>query len=1373
LGLTGLRVEAQQHVVFVTIDDLSRESLGLYGCTVPDITPNIDALGVAGLRFEHCHVAAANCTPSRNVMMSGMYPHNNKVLTVSNEGSGNIAPMTTIPHIFSAAGYHTGIMGKNSHMAPFHPYSGWDVEYDGYGSTRDPENVYSKLSTAFADAATAGKPLYFNLNLYDPHVGWYGFDHKTGDAVTENSNHPSRIYTKSEVPYPSWFPTLNQTEREVGYASGYDVMDEVTAYYNTVKRADDSIGRMMDAITDAGQLNNTIIILISDHGVELPGVKTMLYHHSSVSPLFVIWPGVTTAGTIDSTHVVNSVDFLPTFCELVGQPIPTGLDGRSFIPIVQGGNPSDWPEYVYKEHSVGHNTRAVQTTDLLYIFNPWSDGSRKPTSVTKSHACWTAIEAAGQSGSNPDAEAWYQMFEFRVVEELYDITVDPDCQNNLISNPAYATQLADLQAKMEAEMMASNDDDMLVVFQNRTNQAELDGYIAADDAMRADMKNDAQHNRDVFFDPLDDWVVIDHSIFEPSGEWGIWTPETTGIAINSTMGHKNYGDSCIEFSANTRLVTSSQLDFSGLSDLKLDAIITAAGVGGGCTLTFQYDAGAGWVDFGSITAAEMTGEQTVVMGSAPTGPATFGIKCAGISGGLIYFDGARFSGWENWTVANTVLSSVIQGTDTLELLPTTDATGLGVVRVDLKYKAAGISSSDRMVLEYFDGTQWEFLKAYAFDHADLAGYDYVDIADLHDEIYTFSSTLSLRLRAELSGGSITVESAEVSTRQNALGSGKLLTPPDPPVTLPELFRSDFESQNFTTEGWVVSPTGIAEFKTAAAYTGTYGVRLKKGVSITATIDATGHENIEVAYARRPFILIDPEDLTVEWRPNGSSWNTLEVVNAPDDQQPWTEKLFELPASADDQANLQLRFTVVSSLNVEKAYIDQVVVSGAPIGSGTNTPPVFSVDPIVKANGTEDVPYSDTIAGSATDADSDPLIYSSIAGPTWLTVAANGSLSGTPLTADVGLNSWTVQVDDGNGGTDNATLNITVDAAPVNQPPAFTVDPFSKANATENAAYSGSIAGDASDPESDPMTFSKVTGPAWLSVAANGSLSGTPGAGDVGLNVFTVQVSATGGSDTATLNITVDAAPVNQPPAFTVDPFSKANATENAAYSGSIAGDASDPESDPMTFSKVTGPAWLSIAADGTLSGIPGAGDVGLNVFTVQVDATGGSDTASLNITVDAAPPGGWTELTNDDFESGWGNWLDGGADALLTSVNAIGSQCLNLQDNSNSSESELASSLDLTGYTELKIEFSYVVKSFENAEDFWVRYSSNGGSSWTTIKAFVNDVDFIDDGTRYNPVLTIDSGSYTFSNNVKIMFECDASGNNDDVYIDNVVISAQ
>jgi hypothetical protein len=283
------------------------------------------------------------------------------------------------------------------------------------------------------------------------------------------------------------------------------------------------------------------------------------------------------------------------------------------------------------------------------------------------------------------------------------------------------------------------------------------------------------------------------------------------------------------------------------------------------------------------------------------------------------------------------------------------------------------------------------------------------------------------------------------------------------------------------------------------------------------------------------------------------------------------------------------------------------------GGGGNLPPTFTSDPINEIDATEDAAYSSSIADDASDPESDPMTFSKVSGPAWLSVAANGDLSGTPTNSDVGANAFTVQVD-ATGGSDTATLNITV--INTNDAPTFTVDPINKPNATVDVAYSDSIAGSATDEDAgDTLTYSKVSGPAWLSVAANGDLSGTPGAGDVGANSWTVQVDdGNGGTDTATLNITVDAAP-NLPPTFTVDPINEIDATEDAAYSSTIADDASDPESDPMTFSKVSGPAWLSVASDGTLSGTPTNSDVGANAFTVQVDATGGSDQATLNITV--------------------------------------------------------------------------------------------------------------------------------------------------------------
>ncbi|MBC8206050.1 MAG: tandem-95 repeat protein [Kiritimatiellales bacterium] len=296
------------------------------------------------------------------------------------------------------------------------------------------------------------------------------------------------------------------------------------------------------------------------------------------------------------------------------------------------------------------------------------------------------------------------------------------------------------------------------------------------------------------------------------------------------------------------------------------------------------------------------------------------------------------------------------------------------------------------------------------------------------------------------------------------------------------------------------------------------------------------------------------------------------------------------------------------------YFDDVQATLANV----NVAPVFTDDPISKGSATEDVAYPwQSLAGSATDADSDPLSYSKVSGPAWLSVAANGTLSGTPGNDDVGPNTWTIQVSDGNGGgTDTATLNITV--LNVNDAPVFTDDPITKTSATEDAAYTGqSVAGSATDADSDSLSYSLIPGgPAWLNVATNGALSGTPGNADVGVNIWTLQVSdGNGGTDTTALMIIVNN--VNDVPVFTADPITMVDTFEGVAYSNSIAGSATDVDAGAsQSYSLVDGPLWLNVATSGALSGAPGNADVGANSWTVQVsDGNGGTDTATLEITV--------------------------------------------------------------------------------------------------------------------------------------------------------------
>jgi arylsulfatase A-like enzyme len=207
-----------------------------------------------------------------------------------------------------------------------------------------------------------------------------------------------------------------------------------------------------------------------------------------------------------------------------------------------------------------------------------------------------------------------------------------------------------------------------------------------------------------------------------------------------------------------------------------------------------------------------------------------------------------------------------------------------------------------------------------------------------------------------------------------------------------------------------------------------------------------------------------------------------------------------------------------------AYLEIVVDQGS---GGGNNAPVFTSNPVVEINATENAVYSSTIADNATDADSDPLSFSKVSGPSWLAVGSNGALSGTPGTVDVGLNSWTVQVSDGTD-TDTTSLEITVDAdVPVNNPPVWSTDPFNQSSATNGAAYTSYLNWRVTDAESDPLTFAIVSGPAWLSIGnpSNGKLEGTPGAGDVGVNVFVVSVSdGVNPAVEATMNLEVSGHP---------------------------------------------------------------------------------------------------------------------------------------------------------------------------------------------------------------------------------------------------------
>lgn len=168
-----------------------------------------------------------------------------------------------------------------------------------------------------------------------------------------------------------------------------------------------------------------------------------------------------------------------------------------------------------------------------------------------------------------------------------------------------------------------------------------------------------------------------------------------------------------------------------------------------------------------------------------------------------------------------------------------------------------------------------------------------------------------------------------------------------------------------------------------------------------------------------------------------------------------------------------------------------------------------------------------------------------------------------------------------------------------------------------------------------------------------------------------------------------------------------------------------------------------------------------------------------DINVEAGTTGGggdWVVLTYDDFESGWGNYVDGGSDCRRSANDANyahqGTYCVRIRDNTNSSVFTNTSGVDLTGYDEARISFWYYPRSMDNSnEDFWVQL--NDGSGWTTVAAYAQGTDFSNGSFYQVDNLIVTSSEVSFTSGVQVRFRCDASGNSDWIYIDEVEVAAR
>lgn len=451
------------NLLLITVDDMSCDSVGVYGCELEGTTPVMDRLASQSLRFDYAHVTVGNCNPCRNVMFSGLISHNNKV-----EGFYKVTDPGW-PHmvdLLKDAGYYAGIRGKVTHSSPYQPYD-WDedlttLEDGSKAHIKDAKSYGESTARGIANAKKQGKPFFLSVNISDPHKPFWSQVRGGG----EDPYQPSRIFTADEVPVPGF---LFEDEA---------VREELALYYSSVRRADDCLNQVLRALKKSGEWENTMIVFLSDHGMPLPFAKTQLYHHSTRTPLMVRIPGVTKDGRVDQRHMVSVVDLLPTVMDALGVEKPSRLDGRSFYPILKGEKQADRDFIIKQYHENSGRSRdpmrAIQTKTHLYLFNPWSNGERIfATATNGTVTCKRMIELAKNDKAMNER---LNLYRYRVPQELYQVKRDPDCLQNLIDSSNNQEVKNKLQKLLE-EWMVKTGDPILECFRKREDPAFVEAYV--------------------------------------------------------------------------------------------------------------------------------------------------------------------------------------------------------------------------------------------------------------------------------------------------------------------------------------------------------------------------------------------------------------------------------------------------------------------------------------------------------------------------------------------------------------------------------------------------------------------------------------------------------------------------------------------------------------------------------------------------------------------------------------------------------------------------------------------------------------------------------------------------------------------------------
>lgn len=413
-------------------DDLSWAHVGCAGEKAVK-TPNIDRIAAEGVMFTQAFCSAPSCTPSRAALLTG---RNFWELEGASDLWGSLPEKFAVyTSILQAAGY---VIGKTRKGYAPGTAAGWK---DWKGDPAGPEVELGKL---VEQSKSEGKPFCY----------WFG------------SKEPHRPYTKGagvkagikldDITVPAFLP------------DNEEVRGDLADYLEEVQQFDGQLGGLIKTLQAAGEIDNTIVVVLGDNGLPFPRCKTQLYDYGARCPMIIRWPKTIKAGRKVDDPVIYP-DLAPTLLEAVGlKPHPgmTGLSLMSLLASEKSGtlDPSRRPAYFGREthgRELGpYPTRAVRTGTHLYIRN--FDTKASPELIKATDPGPTKKYMDEHKDDPKVNPLWELAYGQRPGEELYEIKSDPYQMKNLAADEE--------QAKLKSKLA-----DMLVARLRETKDPRLDG----------------------------------------------------------------------------------------------------------------------------------------------------------------------------------------------------------------------------------------------------------------------------------------------------------------------------------------------------------------------------------------------------------------------------------------------------------------------------------------------------------------------------------------------------------------------------------------------------------------------------------------------------------------------------------------------------------------------------------------------------------------------------------------------------------------------------------------------------------------------------------------------------------------------------------